>query len=100
MLHQNAPDRGSHVANALYVVAQKWRGQGIGERLVQDSLSVAERLGFEAIQFNSVVSSNTPSVRLWQKLGFTRIGEVPGAFRNIRGEKTSILIFYRDLQTV
>ena len=37
--------------------------------------------GFQAIQFNAVVSTNTAAIRLWQSLGFEIVGTVPDAFR-------------------
>ena len=40
--------------------------------------------GFAGIQFNAVVETNTGAVRLWQDLGFTIVGTVPGAFESTR----------------
>ena len=34
------------------------------------------------MQFNFVVSTNEPAIRLWQQLGFTIVGTLPGVFRD------------------
>ena len=73
---------GTHVANAGYVVAERCRGNGIGSRLCQHSLLAARRLGFRAMQFNLVVSTNTAGIRCWQRNGFQVVGTLPGAFRH------------------
>jgi hypothetical protein len=41
-------------------------------------------LGYRAMQFNLVVSTNTAGIRCWQKSGFQIIGTLPGAFRHRR----------------
>ena len=81
-LKPNSLTLGAHVANAGYVVAEQRRRQGIGSRLCQHSLQEARRLGFRAMQFNRVVSTNTASIRCWQRNGFQVVGTLPGAFRH------------------
>jgi len=81
-LRPNSLALGAHVANAGYVVAEHCRRQGIGSRLSQHSLQAARRLGFRAMQFNLVVSTNTAGIRCWQRNGFQVVGTLPGAFRH------------------
>jgi GNAT superfamily N-acetyltransferase len=81
-LRPNALALGAHVANAGYVVAQHYRRQGIGSRLCQHSLQAARQLGFRAMQFNLVVSTNSAGIRCWQRNGFELVGTLPGAFRH------------------
>jgi L-amino acid N-acyltransferase YncA len=81
-LRPNSLALGAHVANAGYVVAEPCRRQGIGSRLCQHSLQAARRLGFRAMQFNLVVSTNTAGLRCWQRNGFQVVGTLPGAFRH------------------
>ena len=81
-LRPNSLALGAHVVNAGYVVAEHCRRQGIGSRLCQHSLQAARRLGFRAMQFNLVVSTNTAGLRCWQQNGFQLIGTLPGAFRH------------------
>ena len=81
-LRPNSLALGAHVANAGYVVSQHCRRQGIGSRLCQHSLQAARRLGFRAMQFNLVVSTNSAGIRCWQRNGFQVVGTLPGAFRH------------------
>jgi L-amino acid N-acyltransferase YncA len=67
-LKPNSLALGAHVANAGYVVAEHCRRQGIGSRLCQHSLQAALRLGFRAMQFNLVVSTNTAGPVVAQQL--------------------------------
>lgn len=78
----NYPGPGSHVASATYLVSPNVQGQGIGRVLVQHSLAQAQDEGYLSIQFNYVVSTNTPAVELYKKLGFAIVGTLPKAFRH------------------
>nr|WP_255144293.1 GNAT family N-acetyltransferase [Synechococcus sp. EJ6-Ellesmere] len=79
-LRPNSLALGAHVANAGYVVAEHARRQGIGSRLCQHYLQAARRLGFQAMKFNLVVSTNIAGIRCWERNGFQSIGTLPGAF--------------------
>jgi L-amino acid N-acyltransferase YncA len=81
-LRPNQAGGGAHVANAAFLVAANARGQGIGRAMGEHSLSEARRLGFRAMQFNFVVSTNESAMRLWQQLKFKIVGTLPGAFRH------------------
>ncbi|MDH4405145.1 MAG: GNAT family N-acetyltransferase [Cyanobium sp. D14.bin.5] len=58
------------MASAGDVVAESCRRQGIGSRLCQHSLQAARRLGFRAMQFNLVVSTNTAGIRAGSAMAF------------------------------
>ena len=94
----NQPGLGSHVANGAYMVSPTAAGKGIGRMMAEHSLDEAKRLGFKAIQFNFVVKSNEAAVRLWQKVGFEIIGEIPDAFDHKVTGLTNAYIMYRKLQ--
>ena len=96
-LKANQPGLGSHIANAAYMVNPDAHGQGIGRAIAEWSLDEARRLGFAAMQFNFVVKSNVHAVRLWQKIGFEIIGEIPDAFRHAELGLTNAYIMYRKL---
>jgi L-amino acid N-acyltransferase YncA len=92
-----APSLGAHVANAGYVVAAHCRRQGIGSRLCQQSLQTARQLGFRAMQFNLVVSTNTASIRSWQRNGFQMTGTLPEAFHHQRLGYVDALVMLQQL---
>ena len=84
MVKPNQLALGSHVANAAFMVSPNARGLGTGRRMGEHCLAEARRLGFRAMPFNFVVSTNEPAVRLWQQLGFRIVGTLPGAYRHSR----------------
>ncbi|MEW6283861.1 MAG: GNAT family N-acetyltransferase [Candidatus Eremiobacterota bacterium] len=96
-LRPNFPGRGSHVANGSYIVGQAARGRGVGRRLGEHSLVTARELGFHALQFNLVVSTNTAAVDLWKKLGFEVVGRLPEAFRHPDAGLVDALVMFRKL---
>ena len=73
------------------------RGMHIGEALVKDCIEKAKESGFRVLQFNAVVKSNIGALKLYERLGFTRLGVVPGGFRNARGEYEDIILHYLEL---
>ncbi len=97
ILHPNNVGRCAHIANTSYAVAKAARGMHLGEALVRDSLTRARDEGFRVLQFNAVVASNASALHLYEKLGFTRLGAIPGGFRNIDGEYEDIYLHYFDL---
>ncbi len=82
ILRANQSGAGAHVANAAFMVAPEGKGRGIGLAMGEHSLIEARRLGFRAMQFNFVVSTNVIAIQLWQKLGFKIAGTLPGAFQH------------------
>lgn len=97
MLRPNQPGLGSHIANAAFMVDPSARGRGIGRLMGEHCLGEARRLGFRAMQFNFVVSTNLPAVRLWQTLGFQIVGRLPGAFRHTRLGFVDVYIMFKSL---
>jgi GNAT superfamily N-acetyltransferase len=90
-LKPNFPGRAAHIANAGYVVDSGHRRLGIGRLLVEDSLWRAPLLGFDAMQFNLVFSTN-PARSLYEELGWRQIGLLPDA---VDGEDA--VIYWRSL---
>jgi ribosomal protein S18 acetylase RimI-like enzyme len=68
--------------------------------MAEHCLAEARRLGFRAIQFNFVVSTNAPAVRLWQQLGFRIVGTLPRAFRHAQQGFVDAYVMFRDLDDV
>lgn len=93
--NQDGP--GAHVCNAGYVVAEHARGRGVAAEMCRHSLVEAAALGFRAMQYNLVVSSNETAVRLWQRMGFAIVGTLPGAFCHSRLGDVDAFVMYRSL---
>ena len=96
-LRPNSLCLGAHVANAGYVVAESHRRRGIGSRLCRHSLQEARRLGYRAMQFNLVVSTNAAGMRCWQANGFHIVGTLPGAFRHSQLGFVDALVMFQTL---
>jgi ribosomal protein S18 acetylase RimI-like enzyme len=96
-LKANQPDRGSHIVNAGFMVSPLAKGRGIGKAMAEFAFSEARHLGFQAMQFNYVVKSNTAAIHLWNKLGFAIVGEIPGAFIHPQLGPTNVYVMYRKL---
>ena len=73
------------------------RGGHIGEKLVTDSLAQARRLGFRVMEFNAVVENNVHARHLYERLGFVRLGTIPGGFRMKDGSYQNICPYYHTL---
>ncbi len=92
ILHPNGEGRKAHVANASYAVEPESRGKGLGRALVLHSLKKAKELGFSSMQFNAVVASN-PARRLYESLGFQKIGCIRRGFRMKDGSLSDMYIY-------
>lgn len=97
ILHPNNVGRCGHQANASYAVASAARGKGVGEALVRHSLEMGARLGYRLLIFNAVVASNIHAIRLYERLGFVRIGQVPDGFMLKDGTWSDTILFYHTL---
>ena len=97
ILHPNNVGRCDHICNASFAVSSEARGQHIGGKLVLDCMEKGRDLGFQVLQFNAVVESNTHARHLYERLGFTELGTVPGGFRMKDGHHENIVLYYHEL---
>lgn len=97
ILHPNNVGRCGHICNASYAVRKDLRGQHIGEKLVTHCMQKGKELGFRILQFNAVVASNRNALRLYEKLGFVRLGTIPGGFLMKDGSYEDIIPHYHEL---
>ncbi len=88
---------GAHVANAGFVVSRTRRAQGVGHALCRHVLEQARADGYRAMQFNAVVETNTPAIRLWRSFGFQVLATVPEAFHHPAHGYVGLHIMYRPL---
>jgi ribosomal protein S18 acetylase RimI-like enzyme len=97
LIHANQLGSGSHVANCGYMTAASSTGKGIARAMCAHSLDRAKQLGFRAMQFNFVVSTNTRAVALWKAMGFAIVGTLPGACAHPRLGDVDAYVMYRRL---
>lgn len=96
-LRANQKGGGSHVANCGYLTAGWALGRGVAGAMCAHSLEFAKTVGFHAMQFNFVVSTNEAAVHLWLKHGFEIVGRLPGAFRHPSLGFVDALVMFREL---
>lgn len=96
-LRPNQPGRGSHVANGGYMVTEAARGRGLASAMCAHSIETARGLGYRAMQFNFVVSTNEAAVRAWRKHGFAVAATLPGAFRHATRGFVDVYVMWRGL---
>jgi len=98
-IKSNQPGLGAHVCNCGYVVAPSAQGRGIASAMCEHSQRQAIAMGYRAMQFNLVASTNERAVRLWQRLGFSVVGTLPRAFHHLRLGYVDALVMYKELVT-
>ena len=96
-IRPNVVGLGSHVANAGFMVHPHYRNMKLGQAMGEHAINEAKKLGYLAMQFNVVVSTNERAVYLWQKIGFKIIGTVPKAFNHKTNGLVDIHIMHRFL---
>lgn len=96
-LKTNQAGPGSHVCNCGYMVSSSARGRGLATAMCEHSQEVARTLGYKAMQFNFVASSNEGAVRLWGKLGFETVGCLPKAFNHSTLGYVDAIVMYKWL---
>jgi len=93
--NQSGP--GKHVCNCGYMVSSSARGRGLATEMCRHSQKTALKLGYKAMQFNFVASSNTSAIHLWKKLGFKTVGSLPKAFNHPKQGLIDAFIMYKWL---
>lgn len=71
--------RSSHNCNAGFLVNPIKRGMSIGKTLGKNYIKLAPKLNFKYSVFNLVYESNVASCKIWDGLGFERIGKIKNA---------------------
>lgn len=96
-IKDNQAGPGRHVCNCGYMVAAAARGQGLATLMCAHSQDMARQMGYLAMQYNLVITTNEAAVRLWSKQGFDIVGRIPRAFNHPRHGLTDALVMYKWL---
>lgn len=97
VVHPNNIGRCEHIANASYVIDKKFRGKGIFNQVVKQSLIQSKELGFLGMQFNAVVATNYPAIKTYTNNGFEIIGTIRNGFRMKDNTFSNMYVMYREL---
>jgi GNAT superfamily N-acetyltransferase len=95
----NYPGRSSHVCNGGFLVTDAARNRGVGRLMGEGYLEWAPKLGYTYSVFNLVYETNVASLRIWDALGFKRIGRVKdcGNLKSYPDQYIDAIIFGREL---
>jgi GNAT superfamily N-acetyltransferase len=95
----NYPGRSSHICNGGFIVTDASRNRGVGRLMGEAYIDWAPRLGYSYSVFNLVYETNVASCRIWDALGFKRIGRVKGCgnLRSYPDRLIDAIIYGRDL---
>ena len=81
-----------------YKTSDDLKGKTVGctngqaaQTIIED---MAKEKGFHVMQFNAVVASNTHALHLYERIGFTKLGVIPGGFRMPDGHYEDIIPHY------
>ncbi|EXS71807.1 ribosomal-protein-alanine acetyltransferase [Sphingobium sp. Ant17] len=80
----------------LLAVDPLWRGRGVGEALLRDSLIRARRRGITSM--NLEVRSSNNAIKLYEKSGFEYVHRRPGYYRGNDGQLHDALSFRIDMR--
>ncbi|MEW7289124.1 GNAT family N-acetyltransferase [Aquimarina sp. 2304DJ70-9] len=97
IIKPNQIDLGSHICNCSYMVDPDSHGKGIGKILCEHSLKNAKEIGYNAMQFNSVVSTNIPAIKLWEKYNFEIIGTIPKGYKHSSLGYVDAYVMFREI---
>ncbi len=97
-IKKNQSGPGSHVCNCGYMVTSSARGKGIASAMCEHSQKIALDLGYTAMQFNFVASTNKGAINLWNKLGFETVGCLPKAFDHPSEGFVDALVMFKWLE--
>lgn len=96
-IRANQAGGGAHVCNCGYMTHPAARGLGVARAMLEHSLDLAPRIGYRAMQYNFVVSTNTRAVQTWQRYGFDIVGTLPMAFHHPQLGDVDAYVMYKHL---
>ena len=96
-MNRNHRGPASHIASASFMVDPAAARRGVGRALGEYVIAWARDAGYRAIQFNSVVETNTRAVALWRSLGFEVMTTLPGAFLHPHKGYVGLHIMWRTV---
>lgn len=99
----NYPGRSSHLCNAGFIVPPQSRGLGIGGIAGKSFVHYGPLCGYRGSVFNLVYANNEASIRIWERLGFTKVGLIPqaGLLKTANGQEEDYVdawVIYGDFR--
>jgi GNAT superfamily N-acetyltransferase len=90
------PENQPHRADlAKMLVHRRARRRGLGAALMRAAEATARECGRTLLVLDAVTGGD--AARLYERLGWTRVGDIPGYALFPRGGLCSTTVYYRDL---
>jgi GNAT superfamily N-acetyltransferase len=90
------PENQPHRADvAKMLVHRRARRRGLGEALMRAAEDVARENGRTLLVLDAVTGGD--AARLYERLGWVKVGDIPNYARGPRGEPNSTTYYFRDL---
>jgi len=86
--------RQKHVGNVGISVAKPFRGQGIGQKLLEILMDKARKRGYKILVLN-VFANNERAIHIYEKLGFKKTGVLPKAVL-YKGKYVDEITMYKE----
>ena len=95
-LHLAQPENQPHRADlSKLLVHRRARGRGLGAALVRAAEDTARACGKSLLVLDAVTDGD--AARLYERLGWTRVGDIPGYALFPHGGLCSTTVYFRDL---
>jgi GNAT superfamily N-acetyltransferase len=92
----NVPENQPHKADlAKMLVHRRARRKGLGTALLRFAESTARQCGKTLLVLDAVTDGE--AARLYERLGWVRVGDIPGYALMPQGEPCSTTVYYRNL---
>jgi GNAT superfamily N-acetyltransferase len=93
---RSAADNGGHRGEIVrFAVRGDQRGRGIGRALLEAAVARARELGLSLLWLTT--HADTDSDRIYERLGWTRVGAIPGWAARPDGELVANAFYYLEL---
>jgi len=96
MVRGREPNDLKHTGLLGIVILSEYRGVGLGEMLMLEVLREAKRIGIWLVELE-VMAINKRAIRLYEKLGFRKVGIVPNKIQR-DGRRLDMVAMYADLR--
>jgi GNAT superfamily N-acetyltransferase len=88
----------SHLADVRVVVAQDYRGRGLGTALLSELCDVARDAGLSGVLFEAVEESQAQALAAADSLGFIRLGRVYGGAIDPEGRLHDVVLLVMPIR--
>ncbi len=96
-IRPNQAGGGAHVCNFGFMTSPAARGKGVARAMLEHAEATARDQGYQAVQFNFVVATNTRAIQIWESHNYRIVGRLPAAFLHPDLGYVDALVMWKDL---